>query len=419
MKHMKLRTVRTTAVLGALLIGGSTLAACGSSSTVGSNSTSSTSPPSGTAITIGGTLGLTGAFSEPSAEYDAVYKLWQKQINASGGLLGHPVKITILNDNSDPATAATEYQTLITQDHVDFLLAPYTTYVGAPIVPIVKAAGKILFNGGFVGIQYFAQDSGWMVGSYTYQEPDYSAGAFKLLEAMPAANRPTKIAILTAQNPFTVVAQNGYKGVGGALNFARQDHMTVVFDQEYPESTTDFTSTIEKAKASGAQALIVLGLPDDADLIAKTVKIVGWKPALECMCGSQVTTLSNWPSLGSATNGVVGTDVAWVSQHFPGMSTLQAFATKRGEKVLPNYDLTAYAILQMLQQGVVGAHSTNQAKVRMWLLGHTVHTAVGSFKLEANGTPPFSEVMIQTIGSTQQPVWPSNIATAKLVTPLP
>ncbi len=394
-------------------------AAAGCSSSGGGAQGGSTAQSSQGSITIGGTLGLTGAFSEPSAEYQAVYQLWENQVNSHGGLLGRKVKITILNDNSTPATAAAEYQTLITQDHVDFLLAPYTTYVGAPIVPIAKAAGDVLFNGGFVGIQYFDQDNGWMVGSYTYQEPYYPEGVFKLMASMPAATRPSKIAILTDQNPFTVVAQNGYQGQGGALNFARQYHMQVVFDQEYPSTTTDFTSTLEKAKTSGAQALIVLGLPDDSDLIAKTVKVIGWKPEIECMCGSQVTTLPNWPSLGSATDGVLGTDVAWVSQDFPGLATLQAFAAKRGESVLPNYDVTAYAILQMLQQGVEGTHSLNQAAIRNWLLHHTVHTAAGVFQLLPNGSPPYSEVVTQTIGSSQQPVWPPSIATAKLVAPLP
>jgi branched-chain amino acid transport system substrate-binding protein len=404
-----------------LLAGGATVLAvvAGCSSSGGGTPEGGAAPSSQGPITIGGTLGLTGAFSEPSAEYQAVYQLWQSQVDSHGGLLGRQVKLTILNDNSTPATAAAEYQTLITQDHVSFLLAPYTTYVGAPVVPIAKAAGYVLFNGGFVGIQYFDQDNGWMVGSYTYQEPDYTEGVFKLMAAMPAAARPSKIAILTDQNPFTVVAQNGYQGSGGALNFARQYHMQVVFDQEYPSTTTDFTSTLEKAKASGAQALLVLGLPDDSDLIAKTVKVIGWRPEVECMCGSQVTTLPNWPSLGSATDGVLGTDVAWESEHFPGLAALQAFAAKRGESVLPSYDVTAYAILQMLQQAVEGTHSLDQAAIRDWLLHHTVRTAAGVFRLLPNGSPPYSEVVTQTIGSSQQPVWPPSIATAKLVAPLP
>ncbi len=416
MRHRTGSVVRKAAVAAGAAGLAAMLVATGA---VASAQATRTASPNGAPITIGGTLGLTGSFSEPSADYDAVYKLWQQQVNSSGGLLGRPVKITILNDNSSPSTAATEYQTLISQDHVDFLLAPYTTYVGAPIVPIARAAGKILFNGGFVGIQYFNQDKGWMVGSYTYQEPEYPEGVFKLIESMPASKRPTKIAILTDENPFTVVAQNGYDHAGGALGYARQYHLKVVFDQEYPSTTTDFTQLVEKAKASGAQVLIVLGLPDDSDLIAKTVKVIGWKPALECMCGSQVTTLANWPSLGSATDGVLGTDVAWVTQNYPGLSMLQAFASKRHEQVIPNYDITALAILQMLQQGVEGAKSIDQTKVRAWLLSHEVHTAVGNFRLNKNGTTPFNEIVTQTIGSQQKPVWPPSVATAKLVSPLP
>lgn len=427
MRRLIRRTKHRGRVAGSVLCAGIlavVMAACGSSSPSAAGTASGTSTgggggATGSTITIGGTLGLTGAFSQPSAQYKAVYDLWQKQVNANGGLLGHKVKITILNDNSTPTTAAGEYQKLITQDHVDFLLAPYTTYVGAPIVPIARNANKILFNGGFVGVQYFDQDNGWMVGSYTYQEPTYSRGVFDMIKTMPASQRPTKVAVLTSQNPFTVVAQNGYQGKGGALNFAKKAGMTVTFNQEYPATTTDFTPLVQKAESSGAQVLIVLGLPTTSDDIAKTVKQLGWKPAIECMCGSQVTTLPNWPTLGSATNGVLGTDVAWVSQNFPGMKTLQNFATSRGEKVLPNYDLTAYAILQMLQQGVKGANSTTQAKIRTWLLGHQVKTAVGTFKLNSNGTTPFNEIITQTSGATQYAVWPSTLAKHKLVSPLP
>jgi len=407
----KLRRSRIVTVLGI----------CGllASFTGGSFAASaSTARASSSPILIGGTLGLTGAFSEPSAEYRAVYNMWASGVNAHGGLLGRKVKLIVLNDNSTPATATSEYQTLLTH-HVDFVLAPYTTYIGAPIVPLVKAAGKVLFNGGFVGIQYFDQDQGWMVGSYTYQEPDYPLGVFKLIASLPAAKRPTRIGILAAQNPFTIVAQTGYKGRGGALNYAKQYHLKVVFNETYPSTTTDFTSTIQKAKAAGVQALFVLGLPDDSDLIVKSIKVANWKPALVCACGSQVTTLANWPALGSATNGILGTDVAWGTENLPGLAALQSFATKRGEKVVPSYDVTAYAILQMLQQAVTGTHSLNQALIRRWLLSHTVRTAAGTFKLLANGSPPFREVITQTIGARQLPVWPPSLAKAALVVPIP
>lgn len=397
-----------------------TAAACGSSagggspSAGGSSSSSSGSGSSGAPIKIGGTLGLTGILSVTSVEYNAVYNYWAKQVNAQGGLLGRKVVMDIKNDNSTPATAQSEYQTLLTQDNVDLLLAPYATFVGVPVVPLAHADGKLLFNGGFVGIQYFDQSQGSMIGSYTYQEPDYPRGIFEAVKSLPANQRPTKVGILTNNNPFTVVARDGYKGQGGALRFAKQDGLKVAFNETYSGTTTDFTAAVNRAKAAGVDMFIILGLPNDEDSIVKTMQVQGFKPKLTCVCGSQATTLPNWPQLGSATNGMVGTTVAWPSQNFPGMSAVDAFAKSRGEAVTPTYDYVAYAILQVIQQAVDGAKTLDQSKLKSYIYSHTFHTAVGNLKFQSNGTPPFSEVLTQTVNGKQQPVWPASVATAKL-----
>ena len=101
------------------------------------------------------------------------------------------------------------------------MLAPYTTFVGGAIVPIVMSHKKVLFNGGFVGINIFKNAKGWIVGSYNYQEPDYTRGVFELIKSLPPDKRPKRAAIFTAQNPFTVVVRAGVGGVGGALNTPR------------------------------------------------------------------------------------------------------------------------------------------------------------------------------------------------------
>src|SRR5712692_4900008 len=100
-------------------------------------------------IVIGGTLGLTGAFAEPSADYKAVYDRWLDQVNKKGGLLGRQVKMVIYNDESTPTVAQQLYNRLLDQDQVDLVLAPFSTFVGGAIVPIVTSHKKLLFNGGF------------------------------------------------------------------------------------------------------------------------------------------------------------------------------------------------------------------------------------------------------------------------------
>ena len=150
-------------------------------------------------VVVGGTLGLTGAFAGPSAEYKAIYDRWLDQVNKRGGLLGRPVKMMIYNDESTPTIAQSLYNRLIDQDHADLLLAPYTTVVGGAIVPIVMSHHMMLFNGGFVGMSIFDNAKGWIVGTYTYQEPDYTRGIFELIKTLPEAQQPKRVAILTAQ----------------------------------------------------------------------------------------------------------------------------------------------------------------------------------------------------------------------------
>jgi branched-chain amino acid transport system substrate-binding protein len=369
-------------------------------------------------VVVGGTLGLTGAFAGPSAEYKAVYDRWLDQVNKAGGLLGRPVKMTIYNDESTPTIAQSLYNRLIDQEHADLLLAPYTTVVGGAIVPIAMSHHMMLFNGGFVGINIFDSAKGWIVGTYTYQEPDYPRGIFELIKTLPEAQRPKRVAILTAQNPFTIVAREGFQGQGGALNFAKAAGMSVVVDEQYPPNTTDFTGLIQKAKAGNADLLVELGLPNDELQVARTVKQQDYKPAIFCICGSQMTTLPAWPKLGDAGEGVMGTTISWPNQPFPGLADLAAFFKARGYDALPSYGVVSQAILEVMTQAVNGAKTLDQEKLKTYIQSNTFHTVAGDIKYQPNGTPIYREVMLQFLHGKNEVVWPAEYKTAVPVVPM-
>jgi branched-chain amino acid transport system substrate-binding protein len=370
-------------------------------------------------VVIGGTLGLTGSFAGPSVEYKAVYDLWLADVNKRGGLLGRPVKMVIYNDEGTPTIAQGLFNRLITQDKADLLLAPYTTFVGGAVVPIVLAHKKILFNGGFVGINIFGAAKGSIVGSYTYQEPDYTRGVFELIKSLPPEQRPKTVAILTAQNPFPIIVRDGYEGKGGALNFAKQAGMNVVVNEQYPPTTTDFTGLVQKAKAANAELLLALGLPNDSLQIARTVQQLGYKPKLFCTCGSQVTTLPAWPKMGAAGEGVIGTTISWPTQNFQGFAELQAFFKDRGYDTIPAYGIVSYAILQVLEQAVQGAKTLDDEKLKQYILSHEFHSVAGNIKYQPDGTPVFSQVLLQYINGKNEVVWPLTMKTASPVVPLP
>src|ERR1700692_4707095 len=83
------------------------LASCSSSSSSSSSGGGGSSTK--TPIIIGTSLSLTGDFSVDGQAFQRAYNLWVQNVNKSGGLLGHKVTLKVLNDNSDPATVATNY----------------------------------------------------------------------------------------------------------------------------------------------------------------------------------------------------------------------------------------------------------------------------------------------------------------------
>lgn len=400
--------IRTVAAMAAVAL---VLAGCADDDAEGQGSTSGP-------IVIGGTLGLTGNFSGPSAAYQAAYQHWVDLVNQEGGLLGRQVELKIYDDESNPTTAQQLFQRLINDDQVDLLLAPYTTAVGGAVVPLSERAGKVLWNAGFVS-QELHSTSKFLVTSWPYQEPEYPRPFFDYLKTLPESERPSTLAVATAQNPFTLVARDGFEGSGGVLNYAAELGIEVVFNEEYNQTATDLTSLVQQAKDRNAEAFVGLGLPNDGALMARTVEQVDYRPEFYCQCGSQVVTLPNWTDLGVAGENVFSTTTAWPGQpDRPGLDELFAFFQQElGYDILPAYGAGGYAILQVLQQAVEGVGSLDQQELRDYVADHEFETAVGTLRYRPDGTAEFAAMLVQQQADGAQVVWPEEAATADAIAP--
>src|SRR5487761_311944 len=133
----------------ALAVGG--LAACSSSSSNSTNSSStgaaSSASGSSAPITIGASLSLHGDFSTDGIAFQKGYNLWAKDVNAAGGIMGRQVKITVLDDKSDPNQVVTNYQTLINSDHVDLTFGPFSSLRTTPASQVAARNGYAFIEG--------------------------------------------------------------------------------------------------------------------------------------------------------------------------------------------------------------------------------------------------------------------------------
>ena len=98
---------------------------------------------------------------------------------------------------------------------------------------------------------------------------------------------------------------------------------------------------------------------------------------------------------------------------------MQTFFKGRGYDTIPAYGIVSYAILQVLEQAVQGAKTLDDTKLKEYILSHEFHTAAGNFKYQADGTPVFSQVLLQYLNNKNEVVWPTQMMTATPVIPLP
>src|SRR6204780_1939667 len=147
----------TGAAAAVLALAALTAAGCSSSSSSSSSapastaasaaasaSTGASSSASGTPIAVGALGSFTGAGSGSTADAKTVFQDWVDATNAAGGINGHPVQATILDDQNSPSTALTNAEQLVQQDHVkvifdlsDNLESSWAKVVDAAKVPVL------------------------------------------------------------------------------------------------------------------------------------------------------------------------------------------------------------------------------------------------------------------------------------------
>jgi branched-chain amino acid transport system substrate-binding protein len=154
---MRRPRARAARLAAATVLTAATVAACGGIGIAGSTGGGALSGPAGPPITVGMSLSMTGAFQGDGHACLRGYQLWANDVNSHGGLLGRPVKLVYLNDNSDPNVVTKDYTTLVTRDHVDLLLGPFSTLLTVPAGQVANKYHYAFVEGSGGGPKVYAQ----------------------------------------------------------------------------------------------------------------------------------------------------------------------------------------------------------------------------------------------------------------------
>jgi branched-chain amino acid transport system substrate-binding protein len=386
---------------------------------------------SGEPIKIGYGISQTGGLAPNGKSALLAQKIWEEDINASGGLLGRPVRLVYFDDQSNPAAVPGIYTKLLDVDKVDLINGGYGTNMLAPAMPIVIPRKKILIglfgiavNAEFNYPKYFS-----MVPLGPDPKPALTKGFFEV--AMAQNPKPRTVAIVGADAEHSVNCSEG------ARENAKASGLTVVYDKGYPPTTIDFTPIVRAIQGTNPELVVICSYPTDSAGMVKAVNEVGFKPKMigGGMVGLQATVFKT--QLGPLLNGFVNYDV-WLpipQMNTPGvaefMRKYQARAPAEGVDPLGYYVAPwGYAQLQVLQQAVAATKSLDDDKLADYMRTATFKTVVGDVRFGANGEWTQSRVLqvqFQNIRgnavdqfrdiSTQVVVTPMEYVTGKVIYP--
>jgi branched-chain amino acid transport system substrate-binding protein len=436
MRRSRAKTLRLAAVTAA---SAAVTAACGISNA--STTAGLAAGPSGTPITVGISQPLSGPLQAQGFEADGQaclkgYELWASTVNSHGGLLGHPVKLVVMNDEGWPASTKYDYKWLITHDHVNLTLGPFSSLLTAQAAaPVTEQYGYALAAG--------------QAGSpavYSLHDPDLFSTNVPVVNQMvpfadwvkslPPSERPRTAAYPSVANPFSgppvveamkILSAAGiktvYKSVGG---FAQQGVNYGIPNEKPAALKAEARAVVH----SGAQ-MVLIGSVDIPTVQAFVKDFIAqhYTPKL--------IIAASGPDQGNQFLGAIGTGNAygimvpdgWYGAYPNALShvMVQDYIAKYGGAASDiNADVAeSYSAAQTLQAAVEATGGTVQSKLISWLHKNTVQTVLGPVSFSAvgentkesavifqwqpgpGGTPQFVQVLPTKSAASVTPIFKS------------
>jgi branched-chain amino acid transport system substrate-binding protein len=372
------------------------------------------SGPTSDPIKIGGSLSLTGMYSETAKWVKLGYDYWVEDINKRGGLLGRPVKMTIYDDEGNADKAVTYYERAITVDKVDLVFGGYPGMNNVAVMPLVEKYGKV-----FVGLgghmKSFEQGFTYSFGSPPLMAEWSDLSVAGLVDDLiPKADWPKTIAFLTMNNVM------GLSTVPNVTKAMEARGIKTVVNEIYNVPLSDATPLVSKAKGRGAEILVASSFFDDMVMIMRAAKAMRYNPKI--IWTPLASRIPAWmKELGEDGNYVLANTWWTPDLPYPGnQKIIEGAKTKLGLPQPPDFFGLGYCWMYTLEIGVRGADTLDNRAIRDYLRSRPFDLPYGKgIKFDSRGLPPPFNFTVQTRGGKNELIWPKEVATGKLVYPRP
>ena len=360
-------------------------------------------------LVVGVSMSLSGDLADLAGPAEKGYQLWADTVNAQGGLLGRKVSLKFVDDASNPTQAVTNYENLITADHVDLVFGPFSSLLTIPAASVASRYGYAFIEPSGGAPQVFALH---LKNLFLAQPAPIlsSADAFAdYILSLPVDQRPKTAAYPTADDPFTsaIIARIQQRLQAAGIK--------TVYSQTYAAETVDLSPVVTRL-VSDKPDLIVSGT-GGADAVAEVKGMVQahWTPKFLFFTGGpNDPTFPSQVGAGNVNGIFSSTD--WIPQAKTAGNAafIQAYIAKYGGTAagIDAAAAEAYACGQLLQLVAQRTGKIDNATIISALHSGTWPTVEGNLTWDAYGSPQGADDVVQWVGGQLLPVYPQSAALA-------
>jgi len=406
---------RTRGFWGVLGITAIAAMACGGGTGGGGGGATKT----GSDIVIGEALAATGLNANEGGLTKQGVQIWEDWVNKQGGItvagVKHKVNIVFQDDASAPDQTATIDQKLITEDKAQFLLGPYGSSATATAAVIAEQNQIPMVEGEGASLSIFNKGYKWTFGTISPANV-YLKSVIDMPDGL--SPKPTRVAILSANDSFSLDVTHAVE------QYAPTKGFQVVFDQQYPNGTTNLSGLVSQAASTNPDMILNSGHLAEAVAINKAAKQLDVNAKLFAYTVGP-STPDFVSSLGNDANYVIDPSqwtpaVKYKPQFFYTVPAYVAaykrlFHTSND----PDYHVAGGTSAALaLERAIENANSLDPNKVREALVKLNVTTFFGTLAFNNQGYNIKKPMVVEQIQNGQHvTVYPPSVANAKIQYP--
>jgi branched-chain amino acid transport system substrate-binding protein len=403
-----------TRCIGVLGVAAMVALACGSAGGGGATQT-------GEDLVIGVPMSITGSQSKEGALAKQGYDMWQQWINNQGGIdvkgTKHKVKLVYEDDQSKPDISAQLTQKLITEEKAQFLLGPYGSSTTNTDAVVAERNGIPMVEGNGAAQAIFEHGYKYVFGVLSPANK-YLTGVLDMAASLTP--KPTTVAMLSADDSFSLEVAKA------VTDYAPGKGFTIVYNDRYPNGSTDLSGLVANAKAKSADIVLNSGHLQEAIAINKAAKDLKLDAKMFAYSVGP-STPDFITSLGKDADYVFGGS-QWTPQvkytpsfYLSVQDYVTAYKKMFGTNEDPDYHVAeSTAACLALQKAIQNAGSLKPDRVRDALASLDVMTFFGQIKFDTRGINVTKPMVVEQIQSGKHhTVWPADVADAKPMYPAP